>query len=378
MNKVKILLSVALVVFLGGCREKYEPDVTSSNSQFLVVEGIINAGSGQTNITLSKTFKLDDSARLRYEPNAQVVVEGEDNSVRPLTSLGNGTYRSPDLGLTVGQKYRLRINTPDGKEYLSDFVTAKETPDIDSVGWRQTSEGVRFYVNTDDPTNNTRYYKWDFDETWEIRTFYQSYYIYENGVVRERTPSEDVSTCWKHGKSNQIIVGSSARLQSDVMFEAPVNFIGKNDEKLSVRYSILVRQSALDKAGFEFYELMKRNTESVGTVFDPQPSEIWGNIRCVTNPGEMVIGYVSIATVNEKRIFVSNTELQSWTFPQYCPTTNVANHPDSLSLAFNTGLSPVDAIYSPSAPVIIGYVTSSKPCVECTARAGSLVRPSFW
>jgi hypothetical protein len=162
------------------------------------------------------------------------------------------------------------------------------------------------------------------------------------------------------------------------MFEAPINFIGKNDEKLDVRYSMLVKQYALDKKGFEFYELMKRNTETVGTVFDPQPSEIWGNIQCISNPEEFVIGYINASTVEERRMFVSNTELDSWNYPQFCPITNVANNPDSIALSFTTGLSPFDALWDPTGQTIIAYLSSSRPCVECTARAGSLVRPSFW
>ena len=378
MNKVRFLWAIVLTAALSGCREKYDPPVVSTEKKHLVVEGVLNAGNGPTDITISRTFKLDDTARITYENNAQVTVEGADNSVRPLNSFGNGIYHSPNLGLTIGQQYRLRIITPDGNEYLSDFVVAKQTPEIDSVGWKQTSEGVRFYVNTDDPTNNTVYYKWDFDETWEINTYYTSFYIFDGGIVRERDPSENVTICWKHNPSNQIVVGSTARLQSDVVFEGPINFIPKNDERLAVRYSVLLRQYAIDKAGFEFYELMKRNTESVGSVFDPQPSEVWGNIRCISDPSNMVIGYVSASTVEEKRMFVTNPELQNWVYPQYCPSTEIVNHPDSLILAYTTGLSPIDAIYSPNGFVIVAYLSASRPCVECTARGGSLVRPSFW
>jgi len=377
MNRIKISVCIILLLGFISCRESYEPDVISSNLRYLVVEGTMVSG-GATNIIISRSFKLDDTARLEYEPNAIVTVEGEDNSVQPLSFLGNGTYHSPALTLNYGTAYRLRIKTSNGKEYLSDPVIAKETPPIDSVGWHQTAEGLRIYVNTHDPSEGTRYYRWDYDETWEIRSYYYSFFIYSNGIVRERTPAEDVSTCWKHARNTKIIVGSSARLQSDVIFEAPIQYIPDDDEKVSQRYSILVRQYAIDKSAFEFYELMKRNTENVGTVFDPQPSEIWGNIRCISDPSETVIGYVSASSVTEKRIFVNNTELADWNYPQNCPSTDVANHPDSIQAAFESGLSPYDAIYSPVSTAIIGYASSSKRCVECTSRGGSTLRPLFW
>lgn len=378
MKKINCILLLAAVIALASCRESYDPPVVSTDNKYLVVEGVLNVGAGPTDIQLTRTFKLDDTARLRPELNAIVTVEDEASTSMPLASMGNGSYHSPGLGLVAGNKYRLRIRTTDGKEFLSDYVVAKVAPEIDSVGWKRTTEGVRLYVNTGDPSNNTRYYRWDYDETYEIRSYYQSFYIYVNDIVRERTPSEDVYKCWKSRNSREIILGSTARLQSDVVFEAPIHFIPQNDERLSVRYSILVRQYAIDKEGYEFYDLMKRNTENVGTVFDPQPSEVWGNIRCVSDPSEMVIGYVSASSVTSRRIFVENQELPGWTFPQYCPGIQVANHPDSLRTAFTGGLSPYDAIYAPASTAIIAYASSYKKCVECPARGGSTTRPSFW
>lgn len=378
MKKVSILLMVFAALILNACREEYDPPVVSTDHSFLVVEGVLNAGAGETNIQLTRTFKLDDTARLRPELNAEVTVEGNGSFMQPLFSLGNGTYHSPNLGLTIGNEYRLRIKTADGKEYVSEYVVAKAAPEIESIGWTRTADGVTVYVNSEDPTNSTRYYRWDYDETWEIHSYYHSFYIYTNNIVRERTADEDVSICWKGDKSKSITIGSTARLQSDVVFEAPVAKIPNGDEKLSVRYSILVRQYALDKAGFEFYELMKRNTESVGTVFDPQPSEIWGNIRCINDPDEMVIGYVSASTFTTKRAFISSAEVPGWFFSQYCPGVRVGNTPDSIQNAFNSGLSPYDAILSETSTAIVAYMSSYKTCVECTARGGTTDRPSFW
>ena len=86
----------------------------------------------------------------------------------------DGIYTSPNLNLVLNQEYRLRITTSNGKEYLSDYVIAKKTPLIDSLGFRQEDKGVQVYVNAHDDSNNTRYYRWDFDETWEIKSYYYS------------------------------------------------------------------------------------------------------------------------------------------------------------------------------------------------------------
>lgn len=377
MIRLKILL-VGLVVVMGfGCKEIYRPAVISANNTFLVIEGVLNAGNGPTNLRLTRTFKLDDSARLRGEPNAVVAVEGKDNSTRQLTDAGSGFYSSPGLNLTIGQEYRVRINTSDGKEYLSDYVMAKQTPPIDSLGWRRDEKGLEIYVNTHDPSNNTRYYRWDFDETWEIRSYYDSEFKYVNGVVTARTRDESVYACWKYDFSDKILLGSSASLESDNIYRAPLALFMNGDEKLDVRYSILARQYALDRRGYEFYELMRKNTESLGSIFDAQPSEQRGNFRCVSNPGELVIGYLSAVTIEEKRMFISRIEIPFWNYYQYCPEIIVLNQRDSIRDAYEGGGSIYGAVFTPF-NTISHYRFSKIQCVECPTRGGSLLKPSYW
>lgn len=377
MIRMSVLVACVVIITGIGCKEIYKPDIISSSNNFLVVEGVLNAGNGPTDIRLTRSFKLDDSARLRGELNAVVVVEGRDNSVRPLPGTGNGFYSSAALNLTIGQEYRVRIKTTDGKEYLSDFVVAKQTPPIDSLGWRRDDNGLEIYVNTHDPSNNTRYYRWDFDETWEIRSYYDSEYKYVNGVVSERTRNESVYACWKYGFSNKILIGSSASLGTDNIYRAPLATFFTGDEKLDVRYSILARQYALDKRGYEFYELMRKNTESLGSIFDAQPSEQRGNFHCESNPGELVIGYLSAVTVEEKRMFIARVEIPFWNYYQDCPEIIVLNHKDSIQDAYDGGGSIYSAVFTPS-NTISHYKFSRKRCVECPARGGSLVKPAYW
>lgn len=382
MRAINFLLSSIVIIFGFACREEYDPPIISSAESNLVVEGVLNAGAGPTTIRLSRTFKLDDSARLRGEQNAVVTVEGKDNTTRLLNMTRDGIYTSANLGLSLNTEYRLKITTTNGKEYLSDYMVAKKTPPIDSLEFKQEEKGVQVYVNTHDDSNNTRYYRWDFDETWEIWSNYYSAFIYEFDVVRPRLPAEDVSTCWKYASSNTIVLGSSARLQSDYIFRAPVTFINYDNkigtEKLAVRYSILLRQYALDKRGYEFYEMMKKMTEGLGSIFDPQPSELRGNIHCTTDPGELVIGYVTAVSIEEKRFFISSSQLRGWRFLQDCTSSDIPNNPDSIRVAYQGGLSIYSAILNPFNGAIVRYYVSRKPCVECTDRGGFTTRPSYW
>ena len=73
-------------------------------------------------------------------------------------------------------------------------------------------------------------------------------------------------------------------------------------------YSINVKQYALSHEAYLFFEKIKKNTEQLGSIFDPQPSELQGNIHCITNPAETVVGYVDISEEKVQRNFYQEYE----------------------------------------------------------------------
>jgi hypothetical protein len=372
--KKKLLYAFVLLAFISSCKEEYDFPLKDSDKTVLVVEGVLNV-SGSTRITLSQSMKIDEQAQFKPVLQAQLVVEGKDNSNNSLTSAGAGAYIHPNLNLTVGNEYRLRIKA-NGNEYLSEWVMAKQTPPIDSITWKKNQEGLAFYVSTHDLSNNTRYYKWDYDETWQINAYYFATFKWTGGTtIVPIDPSESPYSCWKYDKSHTLMLGSSAQLTNDVISEFPAYQIPLGSEKLSVRYSVLMKQQSLTKTAFEYLNLMKKNTETLGSIFDPQPSELRGNISNIADPNEIVIGYVTASTVSEKRIFVTSIEAD-WSFLQTCESFTIPNHKDTIAKYVPTFL-PWGAIESLPG-VVTDYHMSTPPCVDCTKRGGSLSKPSYW
>lgn len=379
-------LSVYIIFFfvVCGCKEKFNTNIQSPSTGYLVVEGFISSGQDPTNITLTRSVKLYDSVNIIPEHNALINIESETNEVFPLNETGAGSYTSGSLSLDNAKKYRLQIKTQDNKEYVSDFATVKKTPDIDSISWTRENGGVKIYVNTHDPQNNTRYYKWDYEQTWEFHSTYYSSLLYtfsQNGVpigVNYRNADHSVDTtifkCWNTVNSTNINLGSSEKLSKDVIY-LPLVFIEPASIKLSVLYSINVRQYALSHEAYLFFQKIKKNTESLGSIFDAQPSELNGNIHCITNPVEIVIGYIDISEEKKKRIFIRNDELPGWGYRTGCTFITIDNNPDSI-LKYGVGLSP-------TVPVKVGLgivsfnATPDQNCIDCTL-TGSNVRPAFW
>lgn len=377
---MKRIFYFLLLVTASHCREKYTPVLHTPDNGFLVVEGVINSGAGSTNIYLSRSNQFAGQG-LTYEESAIVRVEGDDNTEKNLTEQPRGLYSAELGGLSNGSQYRLHITTKDGKEYLSDFASPKMTPPIDTVSWGEKDGGIQVYVSTHDEKNATRYYMWDYVETWEFHSPFQSYYVWvSNGVPPPKnnitivpgSPPYENYQCWQSEVSTQIIIASTARLSSDIIGSMPLAFIPPASEKLSVECSILVHQFALTDDAYNFLARMKKNTQETGSIFDAQPSELKGNIHCVTSPGETVIGYTSVSSLVEKRIFIVAAQVPSWGYRSECKEDTIVNDSVNRKFAYGRGLLPTRIAIPGSS-----YFGAQKQCIDCTLR-GTNIKPEFW
>lgn len=369
-----------VMLLVSGCVEPYFPEVKDSTSNFLVVNGFLNA-NGRTSIQLLRSQSLNETEAPPAEESATVVVESENGERYGLHETGYGTYTHPNLQLSTDTKYRLYIRTKNGNEYASDYLEVKTSPAIENVQWEAEDGEVKIYVNAFDPNNSTKYYKWEYEETWQFRPAFFSVFIYDKGEVRFREPTDEpISICWKSDNSTRVEIGSSVKLSEDRISNYRILSIPYNSEKISMKYSILVKQYALTREAYEYQEMLKKNTENIGTLFDPLPSQLTSNIRSLTNPDETVIGYMTASTVETKRMFVNSRELpRDWRlFNPTCEIDTVLIKSGMVDERFTGGyLIPVDAIFEAGSPDPVGYTYGTRFCVDCTVQ-GTNVKPAFW
>ncbi len=383
----QFITGITLTALVFSCREAYTPPQITANSNYLVVEGLINTGTDSTIFKLSRTVRLYAKTTTQNETHAIVTVESDANAVYPLKEITPGTYASAALGLSKTAKYRLRIiaNTNTHTTYLSDFTAGKDSPLIDSLGYNIEPNGLQVYVNAHDATNNTRYYRWDYVETWEFHPMFDSQYVADqNGTAccAVRTPAQDVFTCWHTSASTDLVLASSAKLTQDVIYNTIITTVPSASEKVSVGYSIFVKQYALTLDAFNFWQNLKKNTELLGSIFDAQPSEIQGNIHNITDSTEPVFGYVSAGTSQQKRITVFYTSWpQGWgqdkSAYNNCLKDTILNKDIAIFLGGAPNQIPLEKYYIPPFPAPQGYVGSSRNCADCTLR-GTNIKPSFW
>ena len=368
----------AVILSVIACKKPYEPPVIKTETNFLVVDGTISCGNDAiTTITLSRTKRLSDSILFEPELNALVFVEQEQGGSFFVGEQNNGVYNTQPLTLDPNKNYRLKIVTANNKEYVSTFITGKTTPAIDSVTWKQNQD-VIISVHTHDPLNNTRYYRWDYIETWNYQSIYSTIYGVKNGLIYIKDAAGQTDSCWRTANSTNIILSSSIALSEDVISNFPVTVILQHDEKISKGYSILVKQYAITPEAFQYLQLIQKNTQQLGTLFDAQPSQLKGNIQSMDNPNEPVIGYISASTIAEKRIFIRNRDLTDWNhIPNVSGCGNILTIPQNPTnyLIFDYPDPSLGPYYFVDPG---GIVVTKKRCLECTERGGTNVKPSFW
>jgi hypothetical protein len=360
------------------CRKPFDLPVVPEDNSALIVEGDIMVGANKTTrIQLSRLRSTADPEQNLPENNANVRIIGSNGTQWPLYENGKatGTYEA-DYSLDPGLSYKVRILTSSGKTFESKMEAVVPTPEVDSVTWKYQDDAVKVYVHTHDPAGKSRFYRWDYAETWEHRAWYETYFDFLNGQIITRPVGDQIYSCWRNEESNSILIGNSNDLTDDVISYQPVTAVYRPSQKMYVRYSILVKQWGLSREAYNFWSILKKNTELTGTLFDPQPSQLPSNLTCTSDPLQVVVGYVSACKVTEKRMFILNSALPAWPYrnetlgctptegPKFAMEAFLATHPDFLPAYYITAGG--------------GYGVAPRVCVDCRLQGGDIIKPSFW
>jgi len=373
-------LFAALLLALPGCVDKYQPSVIASPQRYFVVDGLVNL-RGVTTVKLSYTRSLTTTT-VPVEAKATVRIQDDAGASYPLTEQAAGTYTSAALTLDAARRYQLRVRTAAGREYASDLVQAKLTPPIDRVHWAVERNGVQLYVDTHDATNNTRYYRWNYSETWRFSTPNYAEFEFVNGAMRRRT--DNIQDCWRTEASTGISLSNTARLSQDVVSKFPLVLWPGNSDRFRIKYSILVQQYAQTAEEAAYWEKLRKNTESLGTLFDPLPTQLTGNVHCLTDASELVVGYVGASSMTEKRLFIDRSEFPATAtfltgYENQCEVPDTIpskRNPVSFAVGFTREYMPLHEVFNPFG-ILSGYTRSLTLCADCRLR-GTNVKPSFW
>jgi len=378
------------VLSLTGCISEYNPVGVADTAGTLVVDGLL-IDNGQTAIKLSRTVRLVDKLPRDavYVQNATIQVIDESNRIiavaEPQIAAGKrvaGMYVINDtLSFDPAMKYALDIRI-ENSHYRSDFIAPVHTPEIDEVTWTvNEDQSMDIMVSTHDPSNRTTYYFWRFEEDWEFIAPFAAEFRYDpvtKTVIPQSLNGDNRYYCWNFDQSKSLLYGSSDKLSEAVIKNNKIHHIPPNNPRFNYLYSILVKQYGLEKEAYDYFVNLQRNVDESGSLFAPQPSEKEGNIKCLSNPDEPVIGYIAITKEVAQRLFIDVEKLDFFLhancIPETIPDFDFIPGWITPEEAFDKGV----GIFIPFSPGSTYFHAFPVRCVDCTYSGNTKNKPDFW
>jgi len=332
MNKKRISLKILLYLLIissTSCIEKFDFNGDKTKENLLVVDGFISNGTEPSVVYLSRTSEfvgltieggyalpernaivkiIDDDGNeelLHEEIELKIIhTKNEDNdSISfPVSIIREGKYVS-NAGFRgqIGKTYHLYVKTLNSDEYIStpEKMLAPKG-EIDSFYFNLGSQekfdpetgkitypyGLKFYTDLTLPVENT-YYILEWLATYKVKMPFDT----------------NDSVCYANQYPvNQINIINSKEENVTTLPAHHIAFFPLSN-KFDIGFSIILKQYSVSKDAFEFKQLLKNQLDSKGTIFDPIPSKITGNVKKL-NGEEEVLGHFGTRTLQERRIFI--------------------------------------------------------------------------
>ena len=371
MKYNKHIFFLAAVLLLSSCIVQFIPE-TDEDKEMLVVEGLITDQPGPYTIKLSKSQPLGTKESAKPVKGWQVRVVDDEGQSYTFAEKTSGTYVSDPAkfrGMT-GRSYTLKVRSSGSAPltYESLPMELKTVPPIERIYYEKKilkegvngglpDEGCEVYLDTSDPDNNCRFYRWEFNETWEFRLPFD-------------VPN---SRCWLSYNSSSINVKSTKAFAEDRVTKYPINFISNTSDRLKQKYSMLISQYSLSEDEFNYWDKLQNVTEQVGGLYDITPATIPSNIWCNEDPADLVLGYFSVSAVTSKRIFIKDVFYGQVNLYNDCISDTISG----TGPIPNLGISVWVVLELNTSMPPDRVLTDKKGCADCTVR-GSNVMPVYW
>lgn len=379
----------------------------------IVVEATLTNELKKQEIIITRSYLLEQLEATK-ETGAMVYITDSQGNRFNFTE-ENGKYVSQTAFQALPEvNYQLFITTKDGKIYSSSNEKLPTVSPLQEVTTKVITKsgirGVSIEANSFDPSNTSKYYRYTYSETSKITApkwnaydlillnnpricFSANFGGFESIGFQLR--NYESQTCYKTYDSNAILLFNTTNLTEDRVANFPIRFISNEDYTIAERYSIEVTQYVQNFSAHSYYKTLKKISENGDLLSGNQPGLVKGNLQCLTNTAEPVLGIFEVASVSKKRIFFNFRDIfPSDSFPKYFIECEEYSY-DSLDFGKpdprpgaeypcgnggqGTELRNIIRVglmkyYSSSYPIF----NMVKPmCGDCTT-IGSNIKPLFW
>ncbi len=423
MKSTQIFIVLCACVFIFSCIEEIPLETQTTFDEVLIIESTITDELKTQTIHLSKSFRLDAEGP-NLVSNATVAVKDELGNNYIFSETEPGVYSSAiQFAAQPNIKYSLEV-IENGITYTSTQESFSQPTQIDQLYLERdfnenNQEGISIYVDTFDPTGNSKRYRYEYEETYKIIA--PRYSLFELIDLEAPLPvllsnfnniqeiqdyfvslvprEEQVRICYNTTNSNTIIITDTNNFPEDRLEQHRVRFISRNNPIMSHRYSILVKQFVQSPAAYNFYQVLKEFSISESVFSENQPGFLEGNLSVSAgNDNKKVAGFFEVNPTDSKRIFFNyDDEFPNEARPPYFIPCTAEMYPLLFRVDPTPAIPPriiesdvVDILRNEYIyldqnpgdnanflPPLHPFVMVQRPCGDCTA-LGSTTVPDFW
>jgi len=344
-----LVLLCAIAIVLNSCIDEITLDI-DNDEQFIIIDGLIADEAGVYNISINNSPRIGVGNDNILEPISGCDVKVIDASGKAITFQEDpedpGEYNSFVDGLSLSQSYHVEVTLPNG-----DLITSEpqEFPSsvvpIDTIDWEVINvefinesgnvarrEYVEIYANTP-PRTEDAYIRWRVTGEYDIVEKYFGILNPRHCYVKQTIDN------------NNVILANTFDFDGGSIIQEPIIRLPM-DSRFHILYLFGVSQYTLNEAEFEYWSRIEQLINVEGTLFDPPPGILKGNLSNTTDPTKQVQGYFSVVRQASFNRFVNIAE-KGFFADTDCQSRPNANNPAK--------------------------------CVDCTTlNRSTLTKPDYW
>ena len=416
-------IAAVAALALSSCVYPFNPDIETSDSR-IVVEGSISIGATSTfkfarvlpfsenyadarNLEMTGYIEGEDGTRMEsYYGNwddAVVVFTETTRADRPSGDWYGGSYAQPRYVLAFdtsaaspSQRYRAHFeDRVSGAVYETDWLDVCAAPVIDDLSYILDRERSELDVALSMHSTTDSHFRWYYEETWEYHSdLYASHYlvpeylfsdtgVYQPGrAIFEFTGGQNKYNCWDTFRSPEIKIFSTSDQSENRFTDLEFHRVSSTNQKLQVLYKLTVYLEAISENAYLYWKNIEDNTNNQGSLFSPVPSQMAGNIHCLSDPSAEVIGYVGAAQMAVASMYYDDFKEKFYNGPGIDWANLVIEEftdINEFATWYARGYLPYTVI--PADMSESGkrtYQWSKARCVDCTWQGGTKQKPKDW
>lgn len=300
-----LILFFSALFLLTSCETEIEDFKTENVSSAIVVSGEISNVDGPYNVRLNYVgaYSPYDATLFSGQPitDANVRVIDGNGKETAYYEKSKGYYLSPPgFKAVIGQKYKLRIRLLDGKIIESAFSTINPAPELAEFSYTFKDaakvENMRFPLKASikDSKDVENYY---FIKRQDFRQFLLT-------CPNPPPPPAPVPACnclcWQAPLNTQpYLVNDFLQNGKNLAIE-----LGQLPYEDLTEWVVQLEAYSVSKEAYTYWKRLEDQRQISGGIFDKVPAQVIGNLKCLSDPSQEVLGYFMVGGKTAKRLNV--------------------------------------------------------------------------